>query len=169
MDLRNPRHQPKLLLSDSRTDPRLRGKSCSSVNLSHLRDDCDCDCVAGMSSDTLASVRFLCEIFVVTGLLYLGWEKPFKQWVDQVRGAVTPTVTSAPARLPQAIGRATAPPSGAWARDPNHLTVLDTPAPGYNSGVAAPRPGASVSGSWMWDPNHRSPLDPPAHKSPSPY
>ena len=111
-------------------------------------------------------MRLLCEIFVVGGLLYLGWEKPFKGWVNQVGG--TPTVTSAPAQLQPTVP-APATLSGAGLRDPNHLTVLDTPRPGYNQGAATPPPGPSVFGSWMWDPDHRSSLDPPPHKSPNPY
>jgi hypothetical protein len=31
-------------------------------------------------------VRLLIEIIIIGALIYLGWEKPFKEWVDQVRG-----------------------------------------------------------------------------------
>jgi hypothetical protein len=31
-------------------------------------------------------VRLLIEIIIIGGLIYLGWEKPFKQRVNQVRG-----------------------------------------------------------------------------------
>ena len=34
-------------------------------------------------------VRLLVEILVVGGLIYLGWEQPFKERVDQVRARVT--------------------------------------------------------------------------------
>jgi hypothetical protein len=26
-------------------------------------------------------MRLLCEIFIIGGLIYLGWEKPFKEWI----------------------------------------------------------------------------------------
>jgi hypothetical protein len=31
-------------------------------------------------------VRFLIEIIIIGALIYLGWEKPFSEWVNQVRG-----------------------------------------------------------------------------------
>jgi len=84
-------------------------------------------------------VRLLVEIFVIGALIYLGWEKPFKEWVDQMRGtstvkqtAVAPQgivapPTSTPALIP--VVRATPTPSGAWMWDPNHRGALDRPTP----------------------------------------
>jgi len=42
-------------------------------------------------------VRLLIEIIIIGALIYLGWEKPFKERVDQVRGisAVKQTVSAA--------------------------------------------------------------------------
>jgi hypothetical protein len=56
-------------------------------------------------------MRTLIEIIIIGGLIYLGWEKPFKERINQVRGssaikqtvraaertlAETPTPTSTP-------------------------------------------------------------------------
>jgi len=42
-------------------------------------------------------VRLLIEIIIIGALIYLGWEKPFKERVNQVRGisAVKKTVSAA--------------------------------------------------------------------------
>jgi hypothetical protein len=34
-------------------------------------------------------MRTLAEIFVIGALIYFGWEKPFKESVDQVRSKLT--------------------------------------------------------------------------------
>jgi hypothetical protein len=86
-------------------------------------------------------MRLLIEILVVGALIYLGWERPFKQWADQARAAVrseqaapgsqegvSATATSTPIPLLRPIIRAT-PPSGAWMWDPKHRGTLDRPAP----------------------------------------
>jgi hypothetical protein len=106
----------------------------------------------------------LCEILIIGGLLYLGWEKPFKEWIGQKS---TPAViANTPA--PQPILRVSPVPSPpSWMRDPNRRTALDTPAP--ITSTAHVQPTASASGSWMFDPNHHSPLDPPPRRSASPH
>ena len=59
-------------------------------------------------------VRLLVEILVIGGLIYLGWEQPFKERVDQVRARVTGKqaqaapqeivpVTPAPTRAPRIV------------------------------------------------------------------
>jgi hypothetical protein len=97
--------------------------------------------------------RLAIELILVSVVIYLGWTTPLRQQMPWYR---------APARTPAAPPRAKASPpqSGAWMRDPNRTTVLDTPRPAINTPnvTRSPRPG-----SWMWDPNRRSPLDPPKH------
>jgi hypothetical protein len=108
-------------------------------------------------------MRLLCEIFVVGALIYLGWKKPFKEWIGQK--SEPPIVAATPS--PRPIVRATAIPSQpGWMYDPNHRSPLDTPRP--NPITAQPQPSKSASASWLFDPNHRSPLDPPPTKHPSP-
>ena len=71
-------------------------------------------------------MRLLLEIIVVGALIYLGWEKPFKQWTTEVSAKVgskqaapasqeTAPATATPTPIPflRPIQRATAPP-GAW-------------------------------------------------------
>ncbi|SRR6266849_1361756 len=90
-------------------------------------------------------MRLLVEIFIVGALIYFGWEKPFKVWVDEgrerlpiKRAVVTPetivpapaapTPTPAPRIVPGIQGLSTPSPRGAWMWDPNHRSVLDRPA-----------------------------------------
>jgi hypothetical protein len=97
-------------------------------------------------------MRLLCEILVIGALIYLGWEKPFREWIGQKSEA--PVVTTPASQRP--IVRATAVPTQpGWMHDPNRHTSLDTPVPGSSASLP------SKPGSWMYDPNHRSPLDPP--------
>src|SRR6267142_1300003 len=99
-------------------------------------------------------MRLLCEIVVIGALIYLGWEKPFKEWIGQK--AEAPVVTTPVSQGP--IVRATAVPTQpGWMHDPNRHTSLDSPVPGSASSTSP----QSKPGSWMYDPNHRSPLDPP--------
>jgi hypothetical protein len=107
-------------------------------------------------------MRLLCEIFIIGGLLYLGWEKPFR---DRLPSSVNPapppkTVTVQPAPVPYSTP---APQSGTWMQDPNRHTPLDTPAPAVAH--HQPQPSASGPAGWMFDPNHHSPLDPPKKSS----
>ena len=103
-------------------------------------------------------MRLLCEVFIIGGLLYLGWDTPFQNRLPWTKSSATkPAIVIArPAVAPAA---AATPQSAGWMHDPNRRTVLDTPTP---VGVHhQPHPGASPPGSWMFDPNHLSPLDPP--------
>jgi hypothetical protein len=102
-------------------------------------------------------MRLLCEIFVIGALIYLGWEKPFNEWLHSKPPAARPLVRVSPT------------PSSAWMRDPSRRTALDTPVPLNTPPVRTnfPQHSPSASGSWMWDTNHRSALDPP-HKSSTP-
>lgn len=91
-----------------------------------------------------AIMRLLAEIFIIAGLLTLGWEKPFKQWAGQT--AEAPAVPT-PAPMVVAV-----PP-------PSAPIVAATVQPYV-------RPSVTPSGSWLFDPNHKATLDPPARKSP---
>jgi len=89
-------------------------------------------------------MRLLVEIFIVGALIYFGWEKPFKESVDQVRSKLTgkptavapqeavpppPTPTPAPRIVPGIQGLSTPTPSGAWMWDATHRGALDRPSP----------------------------------------
>ncbi len=80
------------------------------------------------------AMRLLCEIFFIGALIYLGWEKPFRQWVPGASKAQPAVVTASPAAAPQPQlrpwVRAAATPSGDWMWDPAHRSTLDRPA--YN-------------------------------------
>ena len=89
-------------------------------------------------------MRLLVEILVVGALIYLGWEQPFKERVDQARAKVTGK--QAPA-APQEI--------------------TPTPAPRIVPGIV--REPTPPHGAWRLDPTHRSPLDPSLRQSPSPH
>ena len=94
-------------------------------------------------------VRLLVEILVIGGLIYLGWEQPFKERVDQVRARVTGKQVQA---APQEVGP---------------MTPMPTRAPRIVPGIVrGPTPS---HGAWRLDPTHRSPLDPPVRESPSPH
>jgi hypothetical protein len=94
-------------------------------------------------------MRLLGEIIVIGALVYVGWEKPFTQWIHGPPPAIPPQ--------PRPIVRASPTPSGAWMRDPNRRTSLDSPSGPTNY----PQHSQSAPGAWMWDPNHHSPLDAP--------
>jgi hypothetical protein len=94
-------------------------------------------------------VRLLVEILVIGGLIYLGWEQPFKERVDQVRARVTGKQAQA---APQEIVP---------------MTPMPTRAPRIVPGIV--REPAPQHGAWRLDPTHRSPLDPPLNNSPSPH
>lgn len=101
-------------------------------------------------------MRLLCELIIIAGLIYAGWDKPFHEWLP---GSQPPPPVTVAAPAPKPV--ATAQP--AWMHDPNHRTPLDTPHP-----AAAPASTAKT-GSWMFDSNHHSPLDPPVHASATPH
>jgi hypothetical protein len=99
-------------------------------------------------------MRLFLDIIVAVLLIAVAWEKSFKEraselpWLRQfIVSEKQTTIKPAP----------TASPSGAWMRDPNRRSALDTPAP------QAP---TSTPSSWLFDPSHRSPLDPPPKKHP---
>jgi hypothetical protein len=102
----------------------------------------------------------LIEVFVIGALIYVGWEKPFRDWLPaNISGVAKATPT--PAVQLQPFARSTSTPSGAWVTDPNRHSPLDTPGAPANYPQRSPTGG----GSWMWDPKHHSALDPPSHKS----
>jgi len=103
-------------------------------------------------------MRLLIEIFVVGALISLAWEKPLRDRLPPALRGSKPEETSNSQTKPGTT------PSGAWMRDPNRRSVLDTPPPRSTSTNPASSPG-----SWLFDPSHRSPLDPPAKKSPTPH
>jgi hypothetical protein len=94
-------------------------------------------------------VRLLVEILIVGGLIYLGWEQPFKERVDQVRARVTGKQAQV---APQEVVPGAPTPR---------------PAPRVVPGIV--REPTPPHGAWRLDPTHRSPLDPPVHDSPSPH
>src|SRR5437773_9226634 len=108
-------------------------------------------------------MRPLVQIVVIGGLIYLGWEKPFKQWVDEMRAKVTSKQATPASQQTAPTG------GGAWMSTPDHPGALDRPA---GSAIAtAPSPAAPATsrpGAWMWDSNHRSTLDRPAYDQTQP-
>lgn len=99
------------------------------------------------------------EVLLIGALIYLGWNKPYQEWAQQITGRSWNNTTEQRPGIRQPVVSAT--PSGAWMRDPNHRTILDTPAP-VTTGHAE-RQGSSVL-----DANHRTALDAP-HRSGSPH
>ena len=78
-------------------------------------------------------MRLLCEIFIIGVLIYVGWEKPFREWLPGTGTAKPSVVTAAPdAATPRPelrpLVRAAATPSGDWMWDPAHRSTLDRPA-----------------------------------------
>ncbi|HEY4282168.1 MAG TPA: hypothetical protein VGM62_03820 [Chthoniobacterales bacterium] len=98
-------------------------------------------------------VRLGILIGLIAGLLYIGWDKPYQEWVQQITGRSRNDATQQPPAIRQPTVSTT--PSGGWVHDPNHHTVLDKPAMAHS----APQPVPSGSGSWLFD--HRSSLDAP--------
>jgi len=94
-------------------------------------------------------VRLLVEILVIGGLIYLGWEQPLKERVEQVRDKVTGKQAQAAAQ------------------EIVSMTPTPRPAPRIVPGIV--REPTPPHGAWRLDPTHRSPLDPPLHASPSPH
>jgi hypothetical protein len=81
-------------------------------------------------------MRLLIEIFVVAALIYLGWERPFKDWTDDARSKLTGKRAEVarpkppPPRVVPGIQGLSAPtPRGAWMWDRNHHGTLDRPTP----------------------------------------
>jgi len=68
-------------------------------------------------------MRLFFELLVIGVLIYLAWDMPLSQRVDELRGR-HPTHRQVPPR--QAVAT---PAHGAWMWDPNHHGVLDRPTP----------------------------------------
>src|SRR2546421_535712 len=96
-------------------------------------------------------MRLLCEIFVIGGLLYLGWDRPFRARLESRPGSAQTTAVPAINTAASSAGV------------PLQPFVQASPAPV----VARAQPRASVPGSWMFDPNHRTALDAPKPKKSS--
>ena len=75
------------------------------------------DLVRRVLSVSTTTMRLLVEIVIIAGLIYLGWDTPFKQRVDQVRSAVH--------TAGQAVSKKTAAPSPGSIATPE----ASTPAP----------------------------------------
>ena len=90
-------------------------------------------------------MRGLVELLIVAGLIYLSWDTPIKQRIDQVSAAVH--------AVGQSVSKQTATPSPETAATPQ----APTPVPQYRPVIQA----TPQHGSWMWDPNHHAPLDRP--------
>ena len=101
-------------------------------------------------------MRFLIEVLIIGGLIYLGWEQPFKGRLQQVETAVRGAAASKikPTAIPQEPAAAPA------------ATVTPTPIQQPRAVIAAPAP--TPRGAWMWDEKHHSPLDRPAYDQAQP-
>ena len=74
-------------------------------------------------------MRALAEIFVIGGLIYFGWETPFKESVDQVRSKLAGKPTAVATQEVVPAPPTSRPVPGARMFDPNHHGTLDRPAP----------------------------------------
>jgi hypothetical protein len=89
-------------------------------------------------------MRTLTVLFIIAALIYFGWDKPFKTWVDDalrmLPGKQTtevapqnvvpaqPTPPPAPRIIPGIVRQPT-PQYGAWMWNATHRGVLDSPTP----------------------------------------
>ena len=82
-------------------------------------------------------MRLLCEILVIGALIYLGWEKPLKEWISQIPGAA---VLATSASRVQPGSNATSKPSGSPLDRPalnptqsftGHITYVDEKGKAY--------------------------------------
>ena len=88
-------------------------------------------------------MRTFAQIFIFAALIYFGWNKPFKIWVDDARRMLggkpaevapqevvppRPTPTPAPRIIPGIIRQPT-PPRGDWMWNATHRGALDSPTP----------------------------------------
>jgi hypothetical protein len=104
--------------------------------------------------------RLVLEIILVSAVIYLGWDKAFRDWLPNSEPS-----SSVVAKPAGAGPRPFNPPQPAWMNDPNHRSVLDTPRPGLAHSAESP----GKPGSWLFDPNHHATLDPPQHASATPH
>ena len=94
-------------------------------------------------------MRLLVEILVLGALIYLAWDVPLKQRVDQVQAAVR--AAAAPKQ----------PAASSEERTPAPVAPTPTPAP-----IPVPRPmitAPPLRGAWMWDAKRQTALDRPAY------
>jgi hypothetical protein len=107
-------------------------------------------------------MRLLVALVVVGGLIYFGWEKPFKQWAAELRA-------KEPMKQSASVAQESPPTRGGWMWNPDHRGALDRPA---DSAIATAPSGAAATpsrpGAWMRDPNHRSTLERPAYDQKGP-
>jgi hypothetical protein len=89
-------------------------------------------------------MRLLLEILIIGALIYLGWEKPFRD------------------RLPASISGVAKSKPNATAASQSQLTAR------ASSASTAAKSTATSSGAWMWDPSHHSALDRPTPKQGKP-
>jgi hypothetical protein len=100
-------------------------------------------------------VRLLVEILVFGALIYLAWDMPLKQRVDQVQAAARAAVHAA---------ESPAPTPGETVPTPAAPTPIPTP-------IRVPRPMVTVPpprGAWMWNAKRQSTLDRPAYDQTQP-
>jgi len=74
-------------------------------------------------------MRLLAEIVVIGALIYVGWEKPFRDQLPASVTGVAKSKSNATAAPHQPFVRSTSTPSGTWMWDPNRHTALDSPTP----------------------------------------
>jgi hypothetical protein len=48
-------------------------------------------------------MRLLIEIFVISALIYLGWDTPFKQWGDRATAAIQKLLPSKKRQTPSGV------------------------------------------------------------------
>ena len=105
-------------------------------------------------------MRFLVEVLIIGGLIYLGWEQPFKTRLEQVQAAVR-----AAAHTPERPGPSETQQTLLPKTTPTPTTT-PTAIPQPRLTFAAPTP--TPRGAWMWDEKHHSPLDRPAYDQTQP-
>jgi hypothetical protein len=100
-------------------------------------------------------VRFLVEVLIIGGLIYLGWEQPFKGRFEQVQAGVRAATASKlkPATSQETVAPVAPTPSPAAIPQPRAIIAAPTPTP---------------RGAWMWDEKHHSVLDRPAYDQTQP-
>jgi hypothetical protein len=75
-------------------------------------------------------MRLTIELLLVAAIIYLGWDKPYRDWLrtSESSGAATPAITETPDQQITPIARSASTPSGEWMWDPAHHSTLDRPA-----------------------------------------
>ena len=76
-------------------------------------------------------MRLLCEMLIVGALIYLGWEKPLKEWIGQIPGASV-FATSASRVQPGSGSNATPKPALNQTQSfTGHITYVDEKGKAY--------------------------------------